>query len=64
MNLRHLVRMSRWARHPPPLWRVKLVFAVVALCLLIVGLDHFGLWPEGLRLPGTGGLVPKVRPLP
>ena len=46
MNLNWLFRMSQWARNPPSIKRVKLVFAVVAGLLVIYGLEHFGLWPD------------------
>ena len=46
MNPIHLLRMQRWLRHPPSMRRVILVFAVVALCAAIWGLEHFGLWPD------------------
>ena len=51
-ELRWLVRLSRWSRHPPGLKRVVLVLAVVALCLALAGLQHFGLWPEWARVNG------------
>jgi hypothetical protein len=55
MNPMWLVRMARWARNPPSPGRVKLVFAVIALCLLIFGYEWMFGWPEGL--------VPqKIRP--
>tara|TARA_R110002094_G_scaffold77765_3_gene84234 strand:- start:325 stop:498 length:174 start_codon:yes stop_codon:yes gene_type:complete len=46
MNPRHLLRMSRWARNPPSEKRVKLVFGIVALALLIGGIEWMGWWPE------------------
>ena len=50
-----LVRMAQWARNPPSPQRVKLVFGVVALCLLIFGIEWLFGWPEWL--------VPqKIRP--
>ena len=46
MNPRWLFRMSRWARNPPSTQRVKLVFAIVAVSLLIVGIEWMGWWPD------------------
>lgn len=55
MNPMWLVRMAQWARNPPSPQRVKLVFGVVALCLLIFGIEWMFGWPEWL--------VPqKIRP--
>ena len=41
MNPIWLVRMARWARHPPSPGRVKLVLGVVLACLLIWGLEQW-----------------------
>lgn len=48
MNPRWLLRMSQMARHPPAMWKVKLGLGVIAVCLLLFGMEYFGLWPEGL----------------
>lgn len=45
-----LMRMARWVRHPPSPQRVKLVFAVVAICLALVIVERMGLWPEWLQV--------------
>lgn len=50
MNPRHFLRMAHWARHPPSAKRVKLVLAVVVVCLIIVGIERFIGWPEALTL--------------
>jgi hypothetical protein len=47
-EVRWLIRMSHWARNPPPLRRVILVFAVIGLCLAIVGIEWLGYWPDWL----------------
>ena len=57
MNQAWLIRMARWARNPPPLWRVKLVFGVVLLCLMLVGFEHFWGWPDWLQVNGK----PRLR---
>lgn len=43
-----LLRMAKWARNPPSWGRVKLVVGVVAICLIIVGIEFFFGWPEAL----------------
>lgn len=48
MNLRPFLRMSQWARHPPPMRRVILGLIVIGLCLAIAGIEWLGLWPDGL----------------
>lgn len=45
-----LLRMARWARHPPSPGRVQLVFVVVALCLLLVAVETWIGWPEWMTL--------------
>ncbi len=56
MNMHWLIRMAGWARNPPPMWKVKLVFAVIAACLLLVGVEKLGFWPEGLNVN------PRIKP--
>jgi len=54
MNLRHLWRMARWARHPPSEGQVKLVLAVIAVCVAIVAVEWLVGFPDWLvpqRLP-------------
>ncbi|CAD0183147.1 hypothetical protein RUESEDTHA_00010 [Ruegeria sp. THAF57] len=46
MNPRHFLRMSQWARNPPSQRRVKYVFGVIFLVLVIGGIEHFGWWPD------------------
>lgn len=49
-----LIRAKRWAQHPPSAGRVKLVFGVIAVCLLIAGVELAFGWPDWLtvnRLP-------------
>lgn len=56
MNQTWLLRMARWARHPPSPGRVKLVLGVVALCLVLFGFEHFFGWPAWLTVnPPTRG---------
>lgn len=48
MNLSWFFRMAVWVRRPPSASRLRLVFGIVALALLIVGLERLGWWPEAL----------------
>ncbi|MCP4206587.1 MAG: hypothetical protein GY767_06025 [Shimia sp.] len=50
MNFRHLMRMNKWARNPPSEARVKLVFGIVAACLVLVLIEKFIGWPDMLTL--------------
>ena len=45
-----LIRMSQWARNPPPMWKVKLVVGVVLLCFAIFGFELIWGWPEVLTV--------------
>lgn len=45
---RWLVKMAMWARNPPSPERVKLVFAVIALCLVLVGIEMLVGFPDWL----------------
>ena len=57
--MKWLIRMSRWARHPPSPGRVALVFAVIALCLMVYGIERVWGWPAWLT-PNSGKLrLPK-----
>ena len=58
MNLHWLLRMARWARHPPSARRVMLVAAVIGVCLILVGIEKLGLWPEWLAVT-SGKRLPK-----
>jgi len=55
MNPLWFLRMARWARHPPSAGRVKLVLAVLLICIALFGIDYFFGWPDWLtpnRVPG------------
>ncbi len=56
MILTRLMRMAKWARHPPSVARVKLVFAILAACLVLWGAEQIWGWPEALRVNG------KIKP--
>ena len=50
MNWMHFLRMSRWARNPPSARKVKLVLAVIAVCLVLYGVERWIGWPEALSV--------------
>ena len=55
-NLIWLIRASRWARRPPSARRVAIVAAVIALSLLILGIEHLGWWPDWARMERPRGM--------
>ncbi|WP_424830684.1 hypothetical protein [Ruegeria sp.] len=46
MNLRHLLRMSKWARNPPSEKQVIMVVVILLLCFALFGLEYMGWWPD------------------
>jgi len=50
MDLHWLIRMARWARNPPSDARVKLILAVIALCVALLAIEHFIGWPDMLTV--------------
>ena len=58
MNPRWFLRMARWAHNPPSEGKVKFVLAIIAVCLILVGIEWLGFWPDWLRVnslrPGGG----------
>ena len=46
MDPRWLFRMSLWARNPPSMKRVILVFSIIALALAVVLIEWLGYWPD------------------
>ncbi|MFC3616410.1 hypothetical protein ACFORG_21925 [Lutimaribacter marinistellae] len=61
MNFLHFLRMSYWVRNPPSAQRVKLVLVVVVVCLVILGIEYAGLWPDwATREPRAPGRIPRV----
>ncbi len=59
MTPRWLWRMSRWARNPPSEKRVRLVLAVVALCLALYAIEYFFGTPDWIK---NFGARPRFRP--
>ena len=49
-QLHWLLRAKRWVQNPPSAGRVMLVFGVIAVCLLIVGIERFVGWPEWMTV--------------
>ena len=45
-----LMRAKRWAQNPPSADQVKLVFGVIAICVVIAGYEWAFGWPEWLTL--------------
>jgi len=50
MNMRHFLRMAKWARNPPSEKQVKLVLFVLVVCLLLFGYERLFGWPEWLTI--------------
>lgn len=62
MNLRWLVRMARWAHRPPSPAMVKLVLGIVAVALVLAGVEMFLGWPEWLTVNSDPrGRMPGLR---
>ncbi len=48
MNTRWFLFMARWARNPPSAKKVRFVFAIIVLCLILLAIETFIGWPEAL----------------
>ncbi|WP_395540112.1 hypothetical protein [Neotabrizicola sp. sgz301269] len=58
MNItRLLIRAKRWAAHPPSERMVVMVLGIVALALLLAGIEWFWGWPDWLTVNSS----PKLR---
>jgi hypothetical protein len=53
-GFRWFLRMSRWARNPPPARRVILVLAVIAACFVLYGFEKIWGWPDWLTVNRIG----------
>ena len=56
MNPIWFLRMARWAKRPPSEARVKFVLAIIAVCVILFGIERYFGWPEWLtanRPPGV-----------
>ena len=49
--------MARWARNPPSQQRIKLVVAVIGICIVLVLLERIFGWPDWL----TPNYTPRGR---
>ncbi len=57
MNPRWLLRAKRLAQRPPSWGRVKLVFAIIAVCVAVFLIERYIGWPEWAtveRVPRRG----------
>ena len=52
MNPMWLMRMARWARHPPSMRTVLLVGGLLAVCLAVWGAEQIWGWPDWLTVNG------------
>lgn len=60
MNMMWLIRAKRWVKNPPSPARIKLVFGVVLVCLVLVGIEKFIGVPEWMQLERTNrGGIPR-----
>ncbi|KPU84165.1 hypothetical protein JI58_05450 [Marinosulfonomonas sp. PRT-SC04] len=60
MNLRHLLRMSKWARNPPSEKKVKLVIGIVMICLILFAIERWIGVPDWLQMtPQRRGWIPS-----
>lgn len=50
MNLRHLLRMSKWARKPPSETKVKLVIGIIVLCLILFAIERWIGVPDWMQM--------------
>lgn len=50
MNIRHFLRMSRWARNPPSEKQVLWFLSALAACLVLFGIEYLGFWPEWAKV--------------
>jgi hypothetical protein len=52
-----LLRMAKWARRPPSEGMVRLVLAILAVCLVLWGIERLFGFPEAL----TPNFTPRGR---
>lgn len=58
MNPLWLLRAKRWAHRPPSAARVKLVLAVIAICVALFAVERLVGWPDALT-PERAGRIPR-----
>ena len=49
LSYRYIVKMAKWARHPPSLKQVIFVFSVIVFCLSLFGYEKVFGWPDALK---------------
>jgi uncharacterized membrane protein YhhN len=49
-QMRLLLRLAQWLRHPPPRRTLWIIAAVLAVSLLLAGLERGLGWPEWLTV--------------
>ena len=49
-NMRQAFQMAKWARHPPSAQRIKLMIAVLMICVVLFGIDRIFGWPDFLTM--------------
>jgi len=54
IGLHWLLRMRQWAQNPPSMRQVLFVVTIIAVCLLLAGIELIWGWPEWLT-PNSGG---------
>ena len=59
MNPRHLLRMAKWAKHPPSEKRVKFFFAIVLICVAIYAVERWIGWPDWMTLETRPARTPR-----
>jgi hypothetical protein len=52
MNPLQLLRMAKWAKHPPSERRVKLVLWVIVICAVLFAIERWVGWPDFLTIEG------------
>ena len=50
LNMRHLLRMSKLARHPPSERKVKLVIGVIVICLILFAIERWIGVPDWMQM--------------
>ena len=59
MNPMWFLRLARLARNPPSLARALFFIGILAACLGLAALDHWGLWPDWISVNGRALRLPK-----
>lgn len=52
-EVRHLLRMARWAKRPPSQQRVILVISVIVICLVIAGIERWIGFPDWMAVESS-----------